>query len=201
MPTTKPYEVDIILGLGGFFIGDNCFGLTRGGGQFTVERTYRKIAADGDPGGVKGRINLDDSVPKLTTNLLQIINPNILQLYPAVKNELNENGSTAKMTGSMEIDDEKDYIPEIKWVGRTKKGKPIIITLKNAINLNNIDWSMVEKNEVIQAITWEGTYPEDFNGVSHLLENEKIEEPWSIEYPAPDSVKQILASTSTTNNT
>lgn len=74
---------NIILGAGIFKIGDVEVGLTRGGGKFTVERTYRNIEADGDAGTVKGRVMLDGSTPKLQMNLLTIIN-NIASLHPSI---------------------------------------------------------------------------------------------------------------------
>lgn len=79
--TKKPEN--IILGAGVFKIGDVEVGLTRGGGKFTVERTYRNIEADGDAGTVIGRVMLDSSTPKLQMNLLTIIN-NIASLHPAI---------------------------------------------------------------------------------------------------------------------
>lgn len=74
---------NIILGAGIFKIGDTEVGLTRGGGKFTVERTYRNVEADGDAGTVKGRVMLDSSIPKLQLNLLTILN-NIDSIYPSV---------------------------------------------------------------------------------------------------------------------
>ena len=61
--TIEPFEVEIngssvnasdgiILGAGKFYIGETLVALTRGGGQFTVEREYREINADGDRGAV-----------------------------------------------------------------------------------------------------------------------------------------------------
>lgn len=52
---------EILLGVGKFYVGNSesdavAVGLTRGGGKFIVERTYREINADGDPGKVKGRV-------------------------------------------------------------------------------------------------------------------------------------------------
>lgn len=178
----KSKNLDIILGHGGYFVGDVCIGLTRGGGQFTVERSYRKINADGDPGGVVGRETLDESIPKLTTNLLQVINDNITKFWPAVKHTASEDGKTNTMKGTMKIED-SDFIPEVKWVGKTKKGKPIIIKVMNAINLENIDFSMQDKGEVIQKITWEGHYPADYDPVDYI-NGEEIEEPWEVSYPA-----------------
>lgn len=66
---------EIILGVGKFYIGSSssnatCVGLTRGGGSFIVEREYREIRADEDPGIVKGRVKQEEGRPKLTFNAL-----------------------------------------------------------------------------------------------------------------------------------
>ena len=67
---------EIILGVGKFYIGKTAqdakpVALTRGGGSFVVEREFRKINADGDPGAVKGRIEKVAAVPKLKLVALQ----------------------------------------------------------------------------------------------------------------------------------
>lgn len=157
----------ILLGYGLFYIDDIFVGLTRGGGQFTVEREYRKITADGDRGGYKGRITHEGSVPKLKINLLEVIN-NIERSYPAVKeeteavtnSETNQIASITKVRGLWSIDEETDY-HTVKWVGKTKNGKEAVIKVENAINLDNIDFSLVEKDEVVPAVTFEGTYTDD----------------------------------------
>lgn len=94
--TLEPFEVEIngaaantgadgiILGAGKFYIGDTLIALTRGGGQFTVEREYREINADGDRGAVKGRVVMEGSRPKLTMNVLTML-ANISTLYNAVE--------------------------------------------------------------------------------------------------------------------
>ena len=52
-------------------------------------------------------------------------------------------------------------------------GKPVSIKVFNAINLENFDWSLADKDEVVAALTYTGTYeedsPEDF-------------EPWEVEF-------------------
>lgn len=83
---TEPWELtvngvksgnsEILLGVGKFYIGTTeedaeYVGLTRGGGAFIVEREFREINADGDPGLVKGRIEKEMARPKLTLNALQ----------------------------------------------------------------------------------------------------------------------------------
>lgn len=66
---------EIVLGVGKFYVGTSssdatAVALTRGGGRFTVEREYREIRADGDPGAVEGRIVQEEGRPKLSLNAL-----------------------------------------------------------------------------------------------------------------------------------
>lgn len=82
---TEPWELtgdvtegvsEIILGVGKFYIGTSAddakaVALTRGGGSFVVEREYRDINADGDPGSVEGRVLKDTGRPKLKLIALQ----------------------------------------------------------------------------------------------------------------------------------
>ena len=80
---------EILLGVGKFFVGTSkddakCVGLTRGGGSFVVERTYREINADDDPGKVKGRVDQTEGRPKLKLKALQWITK-ISTLYPCIK--------------------------------------------------------------------------------------------------------------------
>ena len=67
---------EIVLGVGKFYIGTTAedaepVGLTRGGGSFVVEREYRDIVADEDPGSVEGRVLKDTGRPKLKLTTLQ----------------------------------------------------------------------------------------------------------------------------------
>lgn len=67
---------EIILGVGRFYIGTSAtdaeaVALTRGGGSFVVEREFREINADGDPGLVEGRIVKEGGRPKLKLTALQ----------------------------------------------------------------------------------------------------------------------------------
>lgn len=69
-------NAEIVLGVGKFYIGTSkedavYVGLTRGGGSFVVEREFREINADGDPGLVAGRVEKEMARPKLTLVALQ----------------------------------------------------------------------------------------------------------------------------------
>ena len=82
--TLEPFEIEvngtvtsgaseIILGAGKFYIDGTLVALTRGGGQFTVEREFREINADGDRGPVKDRVVIDASRATLTVNALTFL--------------------------------------------------------------------------------------------------------------------------------
>ena len=166
--TATPTKV--LLGMGVFKIGETAVGLTRGGGQFTVEREYRPIVADGDRGKYKDRIVMDTSIPKLKFSGLEVIG-NIGNFYPGIDTTVETPTGSTTVTGTGAIIT-TDY-KEVTWTGETKAGKQCVITVHDAINLDNIDWALVEKDEVIPACTFEGTYeetsPADY-------------EPWDIVY-------------------
>ena len=79
---------EILLGVGRFSVGKTktdavSVGLTRGGGSFVVEREFREINADEDPGLVEGRIEKEMARPKLTLNALQWLTK-VSKLYSCV---------------------------------------------------------------------------------------------------------------------
>lgn len=92
--TTEPWSIqiqdgvtagakEILLGAGVFKIGGTAVALTRGGGSFTVERTYREINADDDMGPVLDRVVITESRATLTMNVLTMLT-NVAAYYPAV---------------------------------------------------------------------------------------------------------------------
>ena len=121
----------ILLGEGVFTVGGKDIGLTRGGGQFTVTREYRRVEADGDRGPVKGRIRLVSSEATLTMNQLEILVDDLARMFPATK--LTNDAETTTFTAKQDIED-ADYTDTVTWTGRTMDGKACVITLKNAIN-------------------------------------------------------------------
>lgn len=85
----EPGNGEILLGVGKFYIGTSkadaqCVGLTRGGGSFVVEREYREINADEDPGAVEGRLDQTSGRPKLKLKMLQWLTK-ISTLYSGMK--------------------------------------------------------------------------------------------------------------------
>lgn len=163
---------DIILGDGVFSVNGADIALTRGGGQFTVERTYRQIPADGDYGPVKGRIRKTQSIAKIVVNALEMLPANLPSYYPATENT-NDVGPPAADTFKAKADiEDTDYQDTVTWTGKTKGGRGVVITIENAINLENLDLSLVDKEEVIAALTYTASY----------LETARTTEPWSVVY-------------------
>jgi hypothetical protein len=85
----KAGNEEMILGVGKFYLGSTkddavLVGLTRGGGSFVVEREYRDINADDDPGAVAGRISKDSARPKLKLVALQWLTK-VDKLYNCIK--------------------------------------------------------------------------------------------------------------------
>lgn len=162
---------EIVLGYGVFSIGSVDIGLTRGGGQFTVTREYKEILADGDYGPVKGRIRKDKSVATLTIRALEIEASNLPAMYPATSLDTTTVSGTSTLEAKEDVED-ADYNATVKFTGTTATGKNVVITLENAINLDPIDWSMIDKDEVIAELKFTGTY----------LDTARNTEPWSIDY-------------------
>lgn len=163
-------ETDVILGEGVFSIGAADIALVRGGGKFAVEREYRQIEADGDIGPVKGRIRKVKSIAKLSVKALEMLPANLPKMYPATELDTVGTPGHAILTGKEDIE-ESDYQDTVKFTGKTKGGKSVVITVKNAINLENLNWDLVDKNEIVAEVNYTATY----------LESDRTTEPWNID--------------------
>ena len=82
---------------------------------------------------------------------------------------------TIKGTGIVSTADFKN----VTWTGKTKGGKSVVITLNNAIMMDNIDLSMVEKDDAVAALTFTAAY----SNTNYMASTSgDFEEPWSIAY-------------------
>ena len=63
----------------------------------------------------------------------------------------------------------------VKWVGKDKGGKAVTITIDNAINMGNLDWTFADKDETVANIEFTGTY-DNTDGVAT-----DTVEPWTLE--------------------
>lgn len=160
---------NIILGEGIFSVNGVDIALTRGGGSFEIEREYRQIEADGDFGPVKGRIRKIKSVCRLKLNALELLPSNLTKFYPAMDLDTADSGKDV-LTAASDIADE-DY-SVVSFTGKTKAGKQVYIEIEDAINLENINWNLVDKEEVVPELTFTGAYDPDT----------RDEEPFKVEF-------------------
>lgn len=166
-------HTDIILGEGVIRLNGIEVAVTRGGSQLMIERTYKTVIADGDFGIVKDRVRKDMSQAKLTLNALELLPTNFTRMYPATQYSSSTSGgiTTETWTGKEDIES-NDYQNTVEFIGRTMSGKDVVITLENAINLENPDWTMVDKDEVVAQVIYQAAY----------LHTSRKTEPWSVVY-------------------
>ena len=62
----------------------------------------------------------------------------------------------------------------VKWVGKTKGGKPVQIELEKAFCRSNIDWKFEEKNDTTAEVEFEGAYTD-----ANLAADNRTE-PWKM---------------------
>lgn len=87
-----------------------------------------------------------------------------------------------KGTGSVSIADFK----EVKFEGLTKGGKPVVITLHDAINMGNIDWAFAEKGETVAQVVFTACYDNTDEMSS------STEEPWDIDIETTDAASDCI---------
>jgi hypothetical protein len=149
----------IMLGCGVVSVGGEPIGLTRGGSVFAVEREFRNIEADCDRGPVKGRQLIDTEIARLTVNALEPFSSDEIQRYYPGLTIDTSGAEYDEMTGTLSIA-AGDY-NQVQFVGKTKDGKAVTIQVDNAINMENLEWSLEEKAEVVPSLGFTATYTED----------------------------------------
>jgi hypothetical protein len=174
---------DIILGDGVFAIGASStsvttIALTRGGGNFSLEREYRMIEADGDYGPVKDRIRIIKETAKLNMKNLEIVPANTEDYFPGMTASATSGSTTSTMTSrSFTTGITTDDYQWTQWTGYNKAGRQVLITLENAINLENINWDLIDKEEVINELTYQATY----------IETARNTAPWKVYFTTTSS--------------
>jgi len=160
----------ILLGNGVFTVGATPIALTRGGGSFTVEREIRDINADGDYGPVEGRVVVDSEIAKLTVNALDLFTAADMDLFFSGTSATTT--TTTLWTGTLAFA-AGDYV-DVTWVGKTKDGKAVTITLENCLNRDNIEFTFEDKSEVIPTLTF----------TAHYSEAARTTPPWKVVFAA-----------------
>lgn len=173
----------ILLGLGVVAIDSVPIGLTRGGSTFNIERAFRQIPADGDKGPIKGRIVSDGETAKLVINALELFTAaEMVKYFPATA--VAEGVTADTWTGTLEVLS-SDY-HTVTWTGKTLDGESLVIELQNAINIDNVEFKLEDKNEVVPALTYTATY----------LEDARTTPPWNVKFGKATAYAVTLTITS-----
>ena len=92
------------------------------------------------------------------------------------------------ITGNGGNIESKDF-HNVTWTGKTKGGSPCKITLENAINMGNLDWTLADKGEVVPSIEFEACYDN-----ADKQADETTVCPWKIEIDSgiESGAKEIL---------
>lgn len=147
---------NILFGRCVLLVDETLIGLTRDGASFKVEYNNRLITADGDRGPVKGRIEREEAKASIVVNHLELLTK-IEDLHSGVKRDETTEAGYTILSGTGKIDHDKDY-HTVTIKGETKDGRECELTIKNAINLENIDWTFKDKDDVIDTVTYQATY-------------------------------------------
>jgi len=92
-------------------------------------------------------------------NNLEIVPDNMNAYFPSISAVHTAGSTTANITGAGLTSNitSSDY-NFATWTGYTKAGRRVYIELQNAINLEGIDWSLIDKEEIINKLTFTAAY-------------------------------------------
>lgn len=145
-------------------------GAAMGGSVLEINPTVRDIRPDGSIGKVKGFRRTTDVEIRLTVNLLEITEYNLLYLIPGLS------ASTHVITGA-QIDD-NDFIPNVALVlehtGFTMTTAPLRVKLSNCIAEGPITMSPNNNEEMVISVTF----------VAHFSDSDLSTWPVEITYPS-----------------
>ena len=145
-------------------------GATKGGNVFELLRPLRIIEVDGAKGPVKGLRRVESVSAKLTVNLIELTETNLLQALPGCA------AASHVITGA-EVDD-SDYIAKVVLVGTVTgfdgTSAPIVIELDNCLMDGPFSLAMNPKDEAVVQLVF----------TAHYADSDLTTEPWSVTYPS-----------------
>lgn len=151
-------------------------GATRGGNIFLVEQDVKIMDVDGARGPLKGARRIITIRPRITANLIEIDTAALLAMLPGSA-EADYPSTEAKthdaITRIRDIID-GDYLTNVAIVGKVSGAdEDLICIIKEALSDENMQLSMVDKDEGVIAVTFTG----------HFTTADLATEPWEIRYP------------------
>lgn len=121
-------------------------GMTRGGGTFNVTREMRQVEADGIRYRFVGDTFVDSADAYLSTTLLQVGDPAVLENAIGNATVTTSTGKTLmKLKTRIE---EADYLDDLCWVGDIADGGMVVIHLLHAFNTADLSITITDKGEL-----------------------------------------------------
>jgi len=154
---------DLFLGEGVLYkdygeAGEVVIGATRGGSKLEIERVIKEVEYDGAMGPTKGMRRTEKFIVKLVINFLKLTYTNLAYgLNVTVSDGSDQDGTYKKIAFNTTFSD-TDVLDNITFKGYKADGTYCIITVENALNINNIDLEFKEKDEVVSEMTYTGFY-------------------------------------------
>ena len=96
----------------------------------------------------------------------------IEKLHTGIKVDTSSESGYTVLSGTGKLT-ETDY-HTVTFEGETKDGREVVITVDNAINLENINWELKDKDQIIDTVTFEGTYDPEAE--------DAFDENWEVKY-------------------
>lgn len=126
------------------------------GATFTENLTIRHIQVDGKKGNVKGDAIIEEVIPTLEVNMMEIISTEWEKAFGAVTVDATT-PATTKITRNLVVAD-TDYLINVAYIGATKEGKAVIVKILNALGEGGMNLSFADKAEVEIPVSFIGHY-------------------------------------------
>ena len=137
-------------------------GATVGGATFSCVPEVRQVSVDGAKGPTKGLEVIESYTGTLTANVKEVTVDSISMALAAVTAAASQAPSGyTKIVPKGELED-ADYFDNVTWIGKMSgSNNPIMIVLKNAVNLNGFTLAAQDKNEANVPIVLTAHYDMD----------------------------------------
>lgn len=137
-------------------------GATVGGTTFSCVPEVRQVSVDGAKGPTMGLEIIESYTATLTTNVKEVTVSSISMAIAAVTSAASQSpAGYTKIVPKGELAD-SDYLDNVTWIGKMSgSNNPIMIVLKNAVNLNGFSLAAQDKNEANVPIVLTAHYDMD----------------------------------------
>lgn len=140
----------------GQFTSGILLGATSGGNEFVIQQEVRQIEVDGARGRTKGLEVIEFQNPVLTVNLKEMTAQNLAKAITGA--DIDSTDTAYDIITSDGIIKAEDYIQNVTLVGKMTDGKQVIIVVENVLQVEGLEMTMEDNNEVVIPVAFAGHY-------------------------------------------